>query len=293
MITNTTTPKVNYVNNKDLLIEIHHSKRSYCSFLNPEIDHQYDLILPSVSKINRNTIAEAKRQRADRLKKQEQIIIDPKKIPISDLVFRVTSWEHIPLAPPKESKTKTKKIQYTDVFDFSEIESNDEETLDLEIDPESRKHTVLNFPPFCHYRLDEDKNPYLVGKSHWRGDFETGEFCMTHGRITHKLALMFMKLCERYASRINWRLYSYNDEMRSQALLQLTESGLKFDESKGKNPFAYYTSCITNSFTKILNVEKRVQNIRDDILEINGMNPSWTRQNAGQFEAQASRHYET
>jgi hypothetical protein len=28
-------------------------------------------------------------------------------------------------------------------------------------------------------------------------------------------------------------------------------------------------------------LEKKSQNIRDDILEINGLSPSWTRQNAG------------
>lgn len=285
-----TPPRVNYLNNKDLLIEIHKSKKTYCSFINPDIDHQYDLILPSVTKINRNTIAEAKRQRADRIKKEQGIIVDPKKIQVTDLVFRVTCWEHIPLAPPKESKTKTKKLKYNDVFEFGEGEMDEFDQVTGEADPESKKHVVLNFPPFFHYRLDADKNPYVVGKSHWRGDLENGEFSMRHGQITHKLALMFMKLCERYASRSNWRLYSYNDEMKNQALLQLTESGLKFDEAKGKNPFAYYTCCVANSFTKILNVEKRVQNIRDDILEINGMNPSWTRQNAGVFEAQASKY---
>jgi hypothetical protein len=30
-----------------------------------------------------------------------------------------------------------------------------------------------------------------------------------------------------------------------------------------------------------LNIEKKNQNIRDDILEMNGLNPSWTRQNSG------------
>jgi hypothetical protein len=67
--------------------------------------------------------------------------------------------------------------------------------------------------------------------------------------------------------------------MRSQALLQLSQIGLQFDESKSQNPFAYYTAAITNSFTRVLNIEKRNQNIRDDILEMNNYNPSYTRQN--------------
>jgi hypothetical protein len=66
--------------------------------------------------------------------------------------------------------------------------------------------------------------------------------------------------------------------MRGQALLQLSQIGLQFDESKSSNPFAYYTAAITNSFTRVLNIEKKMQNIRDDILEMNGLNPSWTRQ---------------
>jgi hypothetical protein len=96
--------------------------------------------------------------------------------------------------------------------------------------------------------------------------------------MTRTLAMMFMKLCERYATRSNWRGYTYNDEMKSQALLQLSQIGLQFDESKSQNPFAYYTAAITNSFTRVLNIEKRNQNLRDDILEINGFNPSYTRQ---------------
>ena len=145
----------------------------------------------------------------------------------------------------------------------------------------------VNFPPFEHYRLTEDKEPCLVGRSHWIGDFKTGEFSKDHGQMTRKLAMMFMKLCERYATRSNWRGYTYNEEMRGQALLQLSQIGLQFDESKSQNPFAYYTAAITNSFTRILNIEKKNQNIRDDILEMNGLNPSWTRQNSGKASMQA------
>ena len=58
--------KVNYLNNKDLLDEIHKSKNTYCSYTKPEY-HQYDLILPNVDKINIRTIAEAKRAHAKRL----------------------------------------------------------------------------------------------------------------------------------------------------------------------------------------------------------------------------------
>jgi len=139
-------------------------------------------------------------------------------------------------------------------------------------------HVRVNFPPFFHYRLDEDRVPYIVGKSHWQGDLETGHYSRDHGDMTRRLAEMFMKLCERYATRSNWRGYTYNEEMRGQALLQLSQIGLQFDESKSQNPFAYYTAAITNSFTRILNIEKKNQNIRDDILEMNGLNPSWTRQ---------------
>ena len=97
--------------------------------------------------------------------------------------------------------------------------------------------------------------------------------------MTEKLALMFMKLCERYATKGNWRGYTYNDEMRGQALLQLSTVGLQFNEAKSQNPFAYYTAIVNNAFTRVLNIEKRNQVIRDDILEQNDLTPSFTRQN--------------
>jgi 3',5'-cyclic AMP phosphodiesterase CpdA len=270
------TAKVNYLNNRDILKEIHLSKNTYCAFRSPALDHQYDIILPSVSKINQRTVAEARRNRAARLTRETGEAVNEKRIANTDLVFRVMTWEHIPLAPKKPKRVDRKRPRLQDLL---ELETDDvvEDDLDdaIVLDP---THVRVNFPPFFHYRIDDDRVPYIVGKSHWQGDLDTGAYSREHGAMTRKLATMFLKLCDRYATRSNWRGYTYNEEMRGQALLQLSQIGLQFDESKSQNPFAYYTAAITNSFTRVLNIEKKNQNIRDDILEMNGLNPSWTRQ---------------
>ena len=276
-----TAPRVNYLNNRDILKEIHLSKNTYCWFRDRAQDHQFDLILPSLDKINQRTIAEARRNRADRIKRETGVILDPKKIPNTDIVFRVTAWDHIPRAPKKITKAEAKRKKLEDIFELEDTTEEDPLADIVDVPVLDMNHVRVNFPPFEHYRIDDEKMPFIVGRSHWQGDLHTGEFCKDHGTMTRKLAMMFMKLCERYATRSNWRGYTYNEEMRGQALLQLSQIGLQFDESKSQNPFAYYTAAITNSFTRILNIEKKNQNIRDDILELNGLNPSWTRQNLG------------
>ena len=285
--------KVNYLNNRDILKEIHRSKNTYCSYRDRELDHQYDIILTGVDRINQRTVAEARRNRADRIKRETGEIVDPKKIPNTDLVFRITTWEHIPMVPKKLTKAQEKKkSKLEELLEMDDVDMDDDGLQDLIDDvQQDLNYTKLNFPPFYHYRLDEDKTPFLVGKSHWQGDLESGEFCREHGKMTDKLAHMFIKLCERYATRSNWRGYTYNEEMRGQALLQLSQIGLQFDESKSQNPFAYYTAAITNSFTRVLNIEKKMQNIRDDILEENGLNPSYTRQFKNSREAQVLAEY--
>jgi hypothetical protein len=269
--------KRNYLNNRDILAEIHRSKNTFCSYVEKDYAN-YDIILESVDKINIRTIADAKRNKAKRLSteeyerrklagekvKQSECEIDYKKITKEELIFRVMTFDHIPEEPGRKKNPKT-------------------------IADEKIK---LNFPPFQHFKFNDEGELICVGKSHWQGGMENGHFNKDHGRATDKLALMWMKLCDRYATRGNVRGYTYNDEMRGQAILQLAQIGLQFDESKSQNPFAYYTAAVTNSFVRVINIEKRNQNIRDDILEMNDLNPSYTRQHAGEWEASVKRNEE-
>lgn len=273
--------KTNYLNNRDMLREIHRSKLSYSSFVTPS-DRDYDIIVHDLKEIPQK-IVEAKEVRALRIAQKNHEIsvkenkqktkledhkIDPLSISDSELVFRLMTWQHI----PENAQYAEKQSQ------IAEESIDDDDIIEIEEVKMSKKHVRVNFPPFEHYRINEDSVPYLVGRSHWKGDLTTGHFSKDHGTMTRELAMMFMKLCDRYASRGNWRGYTYNDEMKGQALLHLTQIGLQFDESKSSNPFSYYTQSLTNSFTRVLNIEKRHQNIRDDILELNNYNPSYTRQ---------------
>lgn len=272
------TKKVKYLNNRDLLAEIHKSKCSFSSFSKPEYS-QYDIILTQLDKINIRTIADAKRNRAKRIgleafnkakiegdKKVKLIDCTPdyKEIKKTDIVIRIMTYDHIPLAPGRKKTTKTR----------------------------ADSHEKVNFPPFQHWKFNDENELECVGKSHWKGSLEKGKFSKDHGRITEDLGKMFIKLSERYAQRSNWRGYTYVDEMRGQAILQLSQIGLQFDESKSENPFAYYTAAVTNSFTRILNLEKKSQNIRDDLLEMHGLTPSLTRQTKDEFADEVARQAE-
>ena len=90
-----------------------------------------------------------------------------------------------------------------------------------------------------------------------------------------------LMIATRLSNKPNFANYTFREDMISDAIENCILYMHNFDPKKSQNPFAYYTAAITNSFTRILNIEKKNQNIRDDILEMNGLNPSWTRQNAG------------
>ena len=265
---------VNYLNNKDILKEINKSKLTYCQ-ISDEKYSNYDIIVRDIKDINDATIAEARVNKANKLQseayavamsthdradyknkpKQKEFAVDPDSFDLEELVFRVMNMDHIPLEPGRKKNPKTP----------------------------ADERAKVNFPAFKHYAYQGTELKEVV-RSHWEGSLSNGQFNVDHGRITNKLGTMFLKLVERYSHRANWRGYTYVDEMRGQALVQLSQIGLQFDESKSNNPFAYYTAAVTNSFVRVINIEKRNQNIRDDILEMNNMNPSYTRQAQGEWD---------
>ena len=269
-------PRQFYLTNKDLLREIHNSKMSFCWTRDDQYIN-YDIIVDSLDNITPELVAEAKETRAVHLKKLAHeaelklwekgltgkktrpragdFTVDVDTIADTDIVIRVMTFDHIP-EENRKNKPKT--------------------TAD--------HHAKCNFPPFKHYAYI-DSELTEVARSHWEGGLDNGNFSTTHGQITNKLASMYIKLCERYSMRSNWRGYTYIDEMRGQSILQLTQIGLQFNEAKSQNPFAYYTAAINNSFTRVLNLEKRSQNIRDDLLEKQGLAPSFTRLFNAEWEA--------
>lgn len=257
--------KVNYLNNKDLFAEILKSKASYCSFISDEYE-QYDGIVMDLNEITPELIQETKEKKAIKMMaddrasqkasglKNHQIKvkeITSNDIKDEDLVWRVMTYDHIPLAPGRVTTPKKEKDNYTQLL----------------------------FRPFKHF-IKDGSSYKEVGRSHWVGGLSNGHFSQDHGKMTNKLGNMFVMLVERYSQRPNWRGYTYVDEMKCRAHLQFSSSGLQFDESRSDtpNPFAYYTQMAQNSFTCVLNLEKKNQKFRDDSLIMNGATPSFTRQ---------------
>lgn len=282
-----------YLNNKELLKEIHKSKNSYSEFIDPkysqydaivehfddlfnEVEETEDIIDETTGKVIDTkgtgvwycpTLLAAKEAKAKRLALEQfedakskykgpasgrprliDFKIEPGTLSEDELVYRVITYEHIPLEPGRK-KTPRKEAEH---------------------------YAKLNFIPFKHYLVTDRKNKKTkeVGRSHSKD----GDFCQSHGNMTDKLASMFILLVERYSQLSNWRGYTYLDEMKGQSLLQLSTMGLQFNEAKSNNPFAYYTQVLYHSFTRVLNTEKKNQDTKDNILIDRGLSPSYSKQ---------------
>jgi hypothetical protein len=251
-MTNSRVPRkpVKYLTNKELLAEIAQCKKSYCSFID-EIYSDFDAIVTDLDQVTDEFLETvcARRSKDKTVKGSPPIVVIP-----HGLVIRLMTYDHIPLDPDRKRKSRAA----------------------------NQTHAMTTFPPFKHFvlEIEEDgtKTFREVGRSHWEGGLDNGWFNPELGRVSERMGMMYWMLVDRYSRRGNWRGYTYLDEMKSLALMQLAQVGLQFDESKSSNPFAFYTTTITNCFTRVFNVEKKNQMIRDDLLIAMGASPSYTRQ---------------
>lgn len=94
------------------------------------------------------------------------------------------------------------------------------------------------------------------------------------GRLTENFARMMMMLTDKFASKPCYAGYTYLPDMKAYALFMICRTWDRFNVEKSRNPFSYFTQCITYSFWQYLNKEKAYRNKRDMLLINIGMNPS-------------------
>ena len=90
--------------------------------------------------------------------------IDYRKISKQELIFRIMTYEHIPDEPGRKKNPKT----------------------------EADKKVRLNFPPFMHYKFNENDELICVGKSHWQGGMENGYFSKDQYKIYYLNTTLMM-----------------------------------------------------------------------------------------------------
>lgn len=123
------------------------------------------------------------------------------------------------------------------------------------------------------------KNNYLNNENLVRMAKE----CHEKNTVTREMADAILLLAKRVMKAPKFVRYSYRDEMECEAIVQMCAAVPKIDLTKSENVFAYFTMIATNAAIRVLNKEKRQQEVRDDLLEDAGAEPSFSRQMEKEF----------
>lgn len=101
------------------------------------------------------------------------------------------------------------------------------------------------------------------------------EKSFAQNKMTEELGKMFMTLVDNVGKKSNYSQYSYLDEMKGLAIVTLCRGWNKFNMQYA-NPFAYFTTFVTNAFNHVLKLEKKEQNGRNAMMVDIGLNPSFS-----------------
>jgi DNA-directed RNA polymerase specialized sigma24 family protein len=85
-------------------------------------------------------------------------------------------------------------------------------------------------------------------------------------------------MVEKYGKKSNWNGYSYREEMEGEAILNLSQNVLKFNEAKSDNPHAYISMCMKTTFIRELRKQHKQAHIKDELMMMEGLTPSHGRQ---------------
>ena len=79
----------------------------------------------------------------------------------------------------------------------------------------------------------------------------------THPQIPNYVGECFLKIAEHLSRKPNFIMYSFRDEMISDGIENCIMYFRNFDETKSKNPFAYFTQIIYFAFLRRIMKEKK------------------------------------
>lgn len=295
-----------FLKNSNLLEEIHKSKITYCCYEN-ELYTDYDVICEDYSLVTPNVISKFFTKNSDR----EYIIVRVMTSEhISEYIGDVTklNLQDIKMSPFKHfyiSREDFQQVYKKHIYCIEDIENHNNKILLLKEEIKDNNKNIrfnkLNkdlqipykeFNQQCNleitklvtkikeltsgFSIDIKNVMKEVLRSHWKGKtIESGEYCITHGNLTYSLVRMLMMLVDQFAKSGNWSGYTYLEDMKSSALVQLCDVALKFEESKSNNAFAYLTQIASMKFTATLNGEKTQSRIKSQLLQSIGYDASY------------------
>ena len=292
-----------FLKNSNLLEEIHKSKISYCCYTNEEYT-KYDVICDGYELVTPNLIQAFFEKNPDR----DYIIIrviTAEHIPEeyfnkSDHKPNLQSLKLNPFKHFLLTKKDFNKVfkDYKDNVQIVEEKNEEIKKIDKQIQDNKRQIRFYKLDkkaqiPFKEFNLELKKQKIEITndikcissefsnkirtkmkevlRSHWVGDtIETGHFSVDHGRMTDTLAKMIMLMVEQYARKGSFNRYTYLEDMKSTAIVNLYDVALKFEENKSSNPFAYLTQCMSMKFTATLNSEAVQRAIKSKMLQMIG-----------------------
>lgn len=109
-----------------------------------------------------------------------------------------------------------------------------------------------------------EKNTYYVKNVDLLVEIEKWQ---SSGKMSNELGRMIQKIAEGLSRKPNWSGYTWIQDMRAESVLTVIKYLKNFNPAKSKNPFAYISTIITNSYIGYLNTAKKHSRIKQALFD--------------------------